>query len=109
MNRQSGEPAMVGSSIALLQERFRQLQRVKERRKEQQLVRVGSDSEHEASVPAKLEMAFPLRPVTNQDSFSLGFSRAGAVANDFSLRNNVNMGNKANSFDSSDVDTSLHL
>lgn len=40
MGRESHDPSVVNSSIALLQERFRQLQRVKEMREERELMKM---------------------------------------------------------------------
>uniref|UniRef100_A0A1D1Y2Y3 SPBc2 prophage-derived uncharacterized protein yotK n=1 Tax=Anthurium amnicola TaxID=1678845 RepID=A0A1D1Y2Y3_9ARAE len=42
----ASDPAAVHSSIALLQERFRQLQRVREMREERELLRACSESGH---------------------------------------------------------------
>lgn len=68
MGRQNGaDPTVLHSSIALLQERFRQLQRVKEMREERELLRVFSHSD--AGQPARLEPFFhpdlilPSRPL----------------------------------------------
>lgn len=44
MGRENSDQAVVHSSIALLQERFRQLQRVKEMREERELLRLFSSS-----------------------------------------------------------------
>ncbi|CAJ2649408.1 unnamed protein product [Trifolium pratense] len=45
MNRKIHDTAMVNSSIALLQERFRQLQRVKEMREKRELLKMLSNAE----------------------------------------------------------------
>ncbi|XP_039139940.1 uncharacterized protein LOC120277249 [Dioscorea cayenensis subsp. rotundata] len=50
MRRQSNDPTVLHSSIALLQERFRKLQKVKEMREERELLRVFTDAEAEATI-----------------------------------------------------------
>lgn len=45
MGRQNNDPAIVRSSIALLQERFRQLERVKEMREEREILKMIKESE----------------------------------------------------------------
>lgn len=52
MGRESSEQTMTHSSIILLQERFRQLQRVKEMREEKGMLRLFSDSDRCTSPPS---------------------------------------------------------
>ncbi|KAH7660576.1 hypothetical protein IHE45_15G001400 [Dioscorea alata] len=54
MRRQSNDPTVLHSSIALLQERFRKLQKVKEMREERELLRVFTDAEAEAEAEATI-------------------------------------------------------
>ncbi|KAF5746159.1 hypothetical protein HS088_TW06G00324 [Tripterygium wilfordii] len=129
MGRQNGDSTMVGSSIALLQERFRELQRVKEDREKKELRRLYSGYEPfcpwmHYDQPAKLgyqqqqEMMFlPSKPSLLADSLSLGLKSQSNRA-DFQVMTGTSLTNSrpsvANSskqfyFDSSDVDTTLHL
>ncbi|PWA59980.1 hypothetical protein CTI12_AA385720 [Artemisia annua] len=103
MGREHGDSMALGggnassSSIALLQERFRQLQKMRERREEMELLKLfnepetmtqkdykrsGNKTEHE---PLKTP---PYRDFWSMDSVTVGASR---------------------SYDKPDVDTSLHL
>ncbi|PON43278.1 hypothetical protein PanWU01x14_274760 [Parasponia andersonii] len=117
------------SSIALLQERFRQLQRAKEMREEKELLRLLSESER--SNPAKRyeptgfffhsESVLPNshRPPSHQSSIylqpNLQSKHGNLQANEAtSIFGNVNstgaaMNNRTYNLDDSDVDTSLHL
>lgn len=133
MGRQGSDPTMVSSSIALLQERFRQLQRVKEKREERKLLKLYSEPETMAPAmllePGKLwssqpETVGPCRqPLNlNQDFLSLGpnsnqnikytDSRPIRKATPWSSSLwpvESNFVSTSSSSDSSDVDTSLHL
>ncbi|KAF3443285.1 hypothetical protein FNV43_RR12967 [Rhamnella rubrinervis] len=55
MGRQNGDSAMASSSIALLQERFRKLQKVKERREEKELLKLLSETERVSSSTRHLD------------------------------------------------------
>ncbi|KAM1010362.1 hypothetical protein ACFX2I_045785 [Malus domestica] len=129
MGRQSAsDPTLVSvSSIALLQERFRQLQKVKERREEQQLLKKLSETNYQRVVcttrhfdhqPAKFsfesDIVVPVRPSAPADhSLSLGLNLQPYSTN--SWPNNTKAASaaasaSAKSFDNSDlIDTSLHL
>ena len=130
MGRQGSDRAMVSSSIALLQERFKQLQRVKERREEKELLKLFSESETIApamildSVSGQPKTFRPCRqPLNlNQDFLSLGLnsipkikyadSRPAKKAISWSSSLwpvESNFVSTSSSFDTSDVDTSLHL
>ncbi|KAJ6314515.1 hypothetical protein OIU78_018070 [Salix suchowensis] len=50
--RQSCDPAIIHSSIALLQERFRQLERAKEMRQQRELLKLFSEADHVQSAMA---------------------------------------------------------
>ena len=106
MGRQNDEAIAVGSSIALLQERFRQLEKMREKR---ELLKLFPNSR------SRSRSSF-------QDSLSLGLSNSYANENtDFLLRpnswslfwsitNDVAMMNSSRVYEKSDVvDTSLHL
>nr|DAD20265.1 TPA_asm: hypothetical protein HUJ06_021728 [Nelumbo nucifera] len=123
MGRQSSDSTVAHSSIALLQERFRQLQRVKEMREERELLRFYSESERVApSMPHETTRLFfhsdlihPPRP-TFQGSLSHQLnSRANHVdfqAVETPLMKNLwprTVTHTPNNLDDADVDTSLHL
>lgn len=131
MGRQANDPTTtVNSSIALLQERFRQLEKVKERREGKQLLKLLSSENTSSSImqnpssqnsqqhqqQQQSRMVPPLHRPILHDSLSLGlnFSTQGD-------HNTMNMKPPPSSnlwpqgsptsrnFDTSDVDTSLHL
>ncbi|XP_057956685.1 uncharacterized protein LOC131149906 [Malania oleifera] len=125
MSKQSGDPSVMPSSIALLQERFRQLQRAKEMREEKELLRLFSNSEpanpttfHEPSrLPFTSELILPPRPPL-QTSLSqppnsqskhadLQVIETPVWANN--LRSRDRVPHRSDNPDDSDVDTSLHL
>ncbi|KAK2648391.1 hypothetical protein Ddye_015880 [Dipteronia dyeriana] len=133
MGRQGGgDSTMVNSSIALLQERFRQLERVREKREEREMLKLFSESDRVVSPalryePNKLssfqpEMILPHhshRPPL-QESLSLGLNyqdrhadfraKTTPTSTSTSLWPNSPSGpSTSRSFDHSDVDTSLHL
>ncbi|XVF21125.1 hypothetical protein REPUB_Repub12eG0063700 [Reevesia pubescens] len=125
MGRQGGDPTMVSSSIALLQERFRQLQKVREKREEKELLKLFAESERARPTmryePNRLsfqpEMIQPYRQPP-QDSLSLGLNsqrrqidfRAVAIPASTCLWPNVVApSSTSKSFENFDVDTSLHL
>ncbi|GMN62121.1 hypothetical protein TIFTF001_031200 [Ficus carica] len=120
------------SSIALLQERFRQLQRAKEMRKEKELLRLFSESERTTSNPATKryeptglfffpESIPPQRPPSHQGSIYLQQNFQANKHGNFPSNETspifANMAsptggaamNRSYNFDDSDVDTSLHL
>ncbi|KAF5726543.1 hypothetical protein HS088_TW22G00222 [Tripterygium wilfordii] len=126
--RPNGDSTMVGSSsIALLQERFRELQRVKKDREKKELLRLYTGSElvrpsvlydqHTKLGYHQQEVMFlPSKPAL-VDSLSLGLKLQSNRA-DFQVRNGTSLTNSRPSvvnsskefcFDSSDVDTTLHL
>ena len=137
MGRQSGDATTkVTSSIALLQERFRQLQKVKERREEKELLRMLSESERASpsghfdpsnSPFQSTNMAFPQnnRPTPSQDqSLSLGLDLQSKQADHYATRatttqhltssqslwhSSTASASSSKSFDNPDIDTSLHL
>ncbi|PRQ52543.1 hypothetical protein RchiOBHm_Chr2g0156651 [Rosa chinensis] len=126
MGRHSSDPIMVSSSIALLQERFRQLQKVKERREEQQLLQFLSETERVAPSTRHFEparpsfqsdMVLPLRPCTPaaDSSLSLGLNLQPKqvdycvmkTAHPFSTSSTTTSASRK--YDNSELDTSLHL
>ncbi|OAY55233.1 hypothetical protein MANES_03G138300v8 [Manihot esculenta] len=125
MGRQNCDPAIMHSSIALLQERFRQLERAKEMRQQRELLRLFSEAEQVKSAKgyepsrlffhSELISSSPGQPL--QASIYL---HSNTENNHTNLRINetpdwVNIWSKntvthiTNNFDDSDVDTSLHL
>ncbi|XVF81480.1 hypothetical protein PTKIN_Ptkin15bG0158700 [Pterospermum kingtungense] len=127
MGRQGGDATMVTSSIALLQERFRQLQKVREKREEKELLRLFSESAHASPsicyepnrLPFQQELMIRRYRQPLQDSLSLGPNsqsrqtsfRAMAIPESASLwPNSVSTSSTSKNFENSDdVDTSLHL
>ncbi|KAF8410841.1 hypothetical protein HHK36_003378 [Tetracentron sinense] len=125
MGRQSNDPIVTHSSIALLQERFRQLQKVKEMREGRELLRLYSESDgvcptirHEPSrlffhpeliLPPRLTLhsSLSLRPNFQSKHAEFRAIEAPPLTNLW-LKDTAIM-HKGNNFDDSDVDTSLHL
>lgn len=121
------DAAMVSPSIALLQERFKHLEKVKEKREEKELLKLFSETERIAPTihfePSKLSSSFPHRSTTLQDSLSLGrFNSQTTKQADHHHRRAKKMQPLTNSWpngaatvstsrssENSDVDTSLHL
>ncbi|XP_030930863.1 uncharacterized protein LOC126696143 [Quercus robur] len=116
---------MVSSSIALLQERFRQLEKVKERREEKELLNLFAETERIMPTthfePSKLsfqpQMTTPNRS-TLRDSPSLELNLQTKQADVQAMKrptltdlwpNGAAMASTSRSFENSDVDTSLHL
>lgn len=113
MGRHSNEPTMVGTSIALLQERFRRLQKDKQRREKKELLNLLSDSNRVDGSSTSRDL--------DSDSLSLGLNlqNAGEQVHIHEARlmpgvtkfwpgNSVTT-STLRSFDSPDVDTTLHL
>ncbi|OVA20173.1 hypothetical protein BVC80_1663g70 [Macleaya cordata] len=126
MGRQNSDHTVVHSSIALLQERFRQLQRVKEMREERELLRLFSSEPERVSpttrdAPSKLffhpELIIPPRPTLQSSHFFQTESQskcADFLAVDTPLLMSLwptdrGIVRTSNNFDDADVDTSLHL
>ncbi|EXC34902.1 hypothetical protein L484_020018 [Morus notabilis] len=127
MGRQSGDSTTkVSSSIALLQERFKQLQKVKERREEKELLKMMSESEKVSPLghfdPSNLpfqsnNMVFPQshRPNASQDqSLSLRLDLQAKQDDPCAMRkqpltNLWSSASSSKSFDNYEIDTSLHL
>ncbi|CAI0433009.1 unnamed protein product [Linum tenue] len=138
MGRQIGDSStMVNSSIALLQERFKELQRVKEKRQEKELLKLFSESSERnttpstpsgSSSPSSSSSSRPLAPAFSNrrptasppaappSLLSLGLHSS---YDHQSLRNNQasfwsggtssSSSQRSTAFEHSDVDTSLHL
>ncbi|GFZ12596.1 hypothetical protein Acr_23g0009810 [Actinidia rufa] len=111
-SRQRSESLVIhSSSIALLQERFRQLQRAKERREERELMRQVSKSHPTHSPtchdPSRLffnsELIAPPRPPPLQGSSSSLHHHMGQS------KNTETFLCRSSNYDDSDIDTSLHL
>ncbi|KAH1211282.1 hypothetical protein GmHk_14G039766 [Glycine max] len=121
MGRQGNDPSptTVNSSIALLQERFRQLEKVKERREGKQLKLLSFETTSSSSQNSQQQprLVAPHRP-TLHDSLSLGLNFTNKQGDH---HNTMNMkpppssnlwpqgASTSRNFDTSDVDTSLHL
>ncbi|XP_027333539.1 uncharacterized protein LOC113848283 [Abrus precatorius] len=116
MGRQDNDPTTVNSSIALLQERFRQLEKVKERREGKELLKLLSSEtssmrnppSHNSQQP---RLVVPHRP-TLHDSLSLGLNFTTKQGDHNTMKSPPSWPQGASTsrnFDSSDVDTSLHL
>ncbi|KAE8664824.1 hypothetical protein F3Y22_tig00112738pilonHSYRG00557 [Hibiscus syriacus] len=116
MGRQGGgDPTVVSSSIVLLQERFRQLQKDRERREGKELLKLLSESDMRFEPNGSAEAA---RQKPHQDSsLSLGLSSHGRRTNfravEIQASSTSLWPNETSStskkFETCDVDTSLHL
>ncbi|KDP39245.1 hypothetical protein JCGZ_01002 [Jatropha curcas] len=124
MGRQNCDPTVIHSSIALLQERFRQLEKAKEMRQQRELLRLFSEAEQVQSA----KDYEPSRPFFHSElTLSPGQPLQGSLYVQPNMENKytdlpvnetpnlVNLWSKntvmhnINNFDESDVDTSLHL
>ena len=128
MGRQDNDPTMVNSSIALLQERFRQLEKMKERREGKELLKLlssetqrGSSSMHNPTSQSSPQprSVVPHMPSVH-DSLSLGLNlntkqgdhnstMKSPLSSSSSSLWPQGASSSSRNFDSSDVDTSLHL
>lgn len=134
MGRQGADPSptVASSSIALLQERFRELQRVKQRREERELMRLSLEPDL-AAAPARnpdRQAKFGLQPGMSSSSSSaqdycslslgLGAHANGDIAGSGVVKTDPRLGlwpgndrpaisGTSKGFESPDVDTSLHL
>ncbi|CAK7324538.1 unnamed protein product [Dovyalis caffra] len=122
--RQSCDPTINHSSIVLLQERFRQLERAKEMRQQRELLKLFSESEHvqpamayessklfflsELILPPRqpLQAFLSSQPTMQTEHTSIHVNETPMVMNLCSTDSVMNL---TNNFDESDVDTSLHL
>ncbi|KAL2246126.1 UNVERIFIED_CONTAM: hypothetical protein Sindi_2880800 [Sesamum indicum] len=119
MGRQNNDPRVVGSSIVLLQERFKQLERVKEMREERQLLRPLPQSTDSYDEAAKLRMSFPMSGTVFHDPLALGLNSIHVHDHASGLRTTKPQGfpsaaaaggnGTGSFFGNVDVDTSLHL
>ncbi|XP_058744981.1 uncharacterized protein LOC131617743 [Vicia villosa] len=122
MGRQDNDPnsnsTMVkNSSIALLQERFRQLEKVKERREGKQLLRLLSSSETNTNTQQRFIVSHNNRSSYDHDSLSLGLNLTNKQGDKNNMKSNTSLSewsqgassSLSRNFDASDVDTSLHL
>ncbi|KAL2474492.1 Uncharacterized protein Adt_35228 [Abeliophyllum distichum] len=106
MGRQNNDPKVVGSSIVLLQERFRRLQRLKEKREERELVKLLVDNKSSFSSSKHADFQDPLAlglnlNVKNTPDFR-ALNRQQPIRSSADFRVSY-------SFEKTDVDTSLHL
>lgn len=122
----TSDSTVVSPSIALLQQRFKHLEEVKERREEKELLKLFSETERFAPTmhfePSKLS-SFPHGSTSLQDSLSLGrrFNSQTTKQADDHLRamkmqpltnlspNGAATASSSRSSENSDIDTSLHL
>ncbi|KAE8679692.1 hypothetical protein F3Y22_tig00111398pilonHSYRG00343 [Hibiscus syriacus] len=118
MGRQGGDPTVVSSSIALLQERFRQLQKNREKREGKELLKLLSESDMRFEPNRSAAENLPYRQQPHQDSsLSLGLSshgrrtdfRAMAIPASSTSLWPHETSSTSNKFETCDVDTSLHL
>ncbi|TKY57481.1 hypothetical protein E2542_SST21929 [Spatholobus suberectus] len=125
MGRQGNDPTTVNSSIALLQERFRQLEKVKERREGKELLKLLS-CESQRSTSSTMHnptsqnsqqprLVVPHNRPTLHDSLSLGLNLTNKQGDHNAMKPTPSSNlwpqgaSTSRNFDSSDVDTSLHL
>ncbi|WCJ33048.1 hypothetical protein M5689_014434 [Euphorbia peplus] len=128
MGRQNCESTAVHSSIALLQERFRQLERAKEMRQKRELLRMFSEAEQQVKPATKAYEYESSRPFFHSELIlSPTEQLQGSRYPETSLRNKQtdlqntettnleNLWSKntamqiTNNVDEPDIDTSLHL
>ncbi|CAI8590539.1 unnamed protein product [Vicia faba] len=109
MGRENHDPTIVHSSIALLQERFRQLERVKEMREERELKRMLNEPKQQTYDQSTTrlsssnhELIIPSRSSPPHVSLSLWPTTS-------SQANSWKNGYDCDSSSVSGVDTSLHL
>ncbi|PNX55627.1 hypothetical protein L195_g045511 [Trifolium pratense] len=114
MGRQDNDPTMVNSSIALLQERFRQLEKVKERREGKQLLTLLSSESN--TLASQQRLVVPNNKQTHHDSLSLGLNLTSKQGDMNTMKSNTSLSSwshggssTSRNFDTSEVDTSLHL
>ncbi|KAK4276363.1 hypothetical protein QN277_019320 [Acacia crassicarpa] len=109
---------VVNSSIALLQERFRQLEKVKERREGKELLKLFSSSSSSAAVHFQASPPPPQQqpPSLVHGSLSLGLNQPNRQARHHNTPSPSTFwpqqGASASNFDhysDVDIDTSLHL
>ncbi|URE36889.1 hypothetical protein MUK42_16119 [Musa troglodytarum] len=112
MGRQNGDPFALHASIALLQERFKQLQRVKELREQRELQKVWSEGEPPNSSAQcgqqnwlfNSDLPWPRRHLGDHVG-----PHAPENAPSMSLRPSRSIAQNAVPGHETDVDTSLHL
>ncbi|KAF8043030.1 hypothetical protein BT93_A1388 [Corymbia citriodora subsp. variegata] len=135
MGRQGTDPSptVMNSSIALLQERFRELQRVKQRREERELMRLSlepdlaaapiANSDHQArfglqpgmssssssSTQDYCSLSLGLTAHTNGDMAGSGVAKTNPRMSLWPGDNSLAISGTSKGFKSPDVDTSLHL
>ncbi|KAH6781012.1 hypothetical protein C2S52_012249 [Perilla frutescens var. hirtella] len=108
MGRQNKDGAVVGSSIVLLQERFKQLQRLKEMREERQILKPMPQATDRHDLSAR---SFSTSSAAYQDPLALGLNSTSHHTphsrainpQQFPARGHHNF------FEIPDVDTSLRL
>ncbi|THU71023.1 hypothetical protein C4D60_Mb08t31160 [Musa balbisiana] len=114
MGRQNGDPFALHASIALLQERFKQLQRVKEQREQRELQKAWSDGEPPSSSVQCGQQNWlfhpdlPWPPSRRHLSDHVG-PHAPENAPSMSLWPSRSIAQNAITGHETDVDTSLHL
>lgn len=125
MSRKEGDSPVSHSSIALLQERFRQLQRAKEIREERELLRQRTEFQRIGSTtcndPSRLffhsELIVPPRQPLQSSSTSLHHNLQRRQSDLQSFENPTSANSqyretvmyRPSNFEDSDIDTSLHL
>ncbi|XAR67383.1 hypothetical protein NMG60_11002116 [Bertholletia excelsa] len=124
MSRQRSEPPVKHSSIALLQERFRQLQRAKEMREEKELLRQLSESQrinlNSCYDPSRLflQSELILQPRSSLQGSPSSHHTLQSTHTDLQGMENPTSSNiqytegveyKSTKFEASDIDTSLRL
>ncbi|KAF6149586.1 hypothetical protein GIB67_011195 [Kingdonia uniflora] len=121
MGMQNSDPTVIHSSIALLQERFRQLHRVKQMREERELLKLFSKTERIMPTIRSYEQSrvFSQPEPSLQCSLSLRPEPQGKYGDYQAFDTPLLMSlwptdrgvvvRSSKTFDDSDVDTSLHL
>ncbi|CAL9053487.1 unnamed protein product [Musa banksii] len=111
MGRQSNDTTARCSSIALLQERFRQLQRIKEMREEKRILRMIAEAEQPKWFFCR-DLAHPSRPLCGSSSLQAEYHVNCTEIQSFKTSLSLCLWSSDVSMKMSnetEVDTSLHL
>ncbi|KAG6404750.1 hypothetical protein SASPL_132326 [Salvia splendens] len=110
MGRQNKDPEIVGSSIVLLQERFKQLQKLKEMREETQMLRLmpqETDLRHDLA--GTVFSSLSTNNTAYQDPLALWLNSTSHHRHTPHFRGQQTIRGPHSFFETPDVDTSLHL
>lgn len=118
MSKQNREGLHTHSSIALLQERFRQLERAKEMREKKELSRQLTNSiPHDLTATYNPSRSFslfeyqhlPTTPIGDSASTGRTYESKNSALTRAEATPTANLQHKSSNFEDTDIDTSLHL